>query len=388
MGSPLGIIHVDMDAFYAAVEQLDHPELRGRPVIVGGSAKARGVVSTASYEARAFGVHSAMPTVTARKLCPNGVFLPVRMERYVEFSRRIRAVFGSFTPLVEPLSLDEAFLDVRGSVRLFGGAEAIGRRIKERIREETCLAASVGIASNRFLAKLGSDYDKPDGFCVIRDAEKLAFLAPLPVSRLWGVGPAAAGALNALGAKTIADVRKLPVDLLEEKFGVYGKTIHDLSLGIAGDTVVPDGEAKSVSNETTFAADVKDRDELEGVLLDLAENVAFRLREAGLTARTVTLKVRVRPFKTLTRSETLPRPTDGTMEIYGRTRALLRAHVDPRVQPVRLVGVGTSNFVRAGRAQRELFAPPGRERAAKVDRTVDAIRRKHGDDAIRRGRRL
>jgi DNA polymerase-4 len=388
MSKPPGILHIDMDAFYAAVEQLDHPELRGKPVIVGGSAESRGVVATASYEARPFGVHSAMPTATAKKLCPQGIFVTGRMERYREVSRAIHHIFCHYTPLVEPVSLDEAFLDVRGSARLFGPAEEIGRTIKKRIGEEIHLTASVGVASNRFLAKLGSDFEKPDGFVVIPDEGKAEFLAPLPVAKLWGVGPATEKALHLLGVTTVAQLRGVPLEVLKDEFGSFAEDLRDLSMGVASDEVVPDREAKSISNETTFAADVKDPDELECVLLDLTEEVAFRVREAGFAAKTVTVKIRLHDFKTLSRSRTLPRPTNSTMEIFECARTLLRDNVNPRAQPVRLLGVGTFNFAGEEGVQRELFEPPGREKAAKVDRTVDEIRNKLGDDSIKRGRLL
>jgi len=384
----LSIIHVDMDAFYASVEQLDNPSLKGKPVIVGGSVESRGVVSAASYEARKFGVHSAMPMVRARRLCPHAAFLPVRMARYAEVSRKIREIFFSFTPLVQPISLDEAFLDVAGSRRLFGPAEKIGKLIKERIRRELNLTASVGVASNKFLAKLASDLEKPDGFVVIRDEDRERILAPLPISRLWGVGPATEKELKSLGARTIGDVRSLPLDTLKERFGKYAETLHDLSRGIGGSEVVPDQEAKSISNETTFAEDISDQDMLESVLLDLSEEVAHRLRDAGLAARTVTVKMRFPDFRTITRSRTIPEPSNTTMDIFQTARELFRGNVSPGVQPLRLIGVGTSNFTRQLDRQLDLFDNKRRTKLATLDKTVDRIRKKLGGDSIKRGRLL
>jgi DNA polymerase-4 len=252
------ILHVDMDAFYASVEQRDHPELRGRPVIVGGI-DGRGVVSAASYEARQFGVHSAMPMTTARRLCPDGIILPVRMQHYAQISRQIREIFFSFTPLVEPLSLDEAFLDVHGCEGLFGPAPEIARQIKARIRGQTGLVASVGVAPNKFLAKLASDHGKPDGFVIVLPDCVADFLCPLPVGRLWGVGTKGQKRLHALGIRTIGQLAALPERVLADQFGDSGRHIWRLAHGQDRRSVVPDREAKSISTETTFAHDLGDR---------------------------------------------------------------------------------------------------------------------------------
>jgi DNA polymerase-4 len=291
---------------------------------------------------------------------------------------------------VEPISLDEAFLDVRGSERLFGPAEAIGHTIQRRIRDELRLTASVGVASSKFLAKLASDLEKPSGFTVIRDEEREALLAPLPVTRLWGVGPATAKSLADLGVRTVEQLRRLPDELLQQRFGSYAESLSELAYGRAPGRVTPDREAKSISNETTFAVDITDLDHLECVLLGLTEEVAFRVREACLVARTITVKMRVLPFKTITRSRTLPRPTDGTMETYQCAKELMREYLgaSQSCEPVRLLGVGTSNLVAQENVQRDLFEPPGRAKAGKVDRAVDAIRKKMGDGSIRRGRLL
>jgi DNA polymerase-4 len=295
------ILHVDMDAFYASVEQCDQPELRGRPVIVGGLG-GRGVVSAASYEARIFGVHSAMPMATAKRLCPQGDFLPVRMQRYARISRQIREILLSFTPLVEPLSLDEAFLDVRGCEKLFGPAEEIARRAKDRIRMETGLVASVGVAPNKFLAKLASDHGKPNGLVLLPADKVVEFLTPLPVGRLWGVGAKGEKRLHALGLRTVGQLAALPEALLVSHFGEQGKHLWHLAHGLDDRRVMPDRDAKSISTETTFAHDLADKEALRSCLLELVDHLAGRLRSHGLRARTVDVKIRSADFRTWTRS--------------------------------------------------------------------------------------
>jgi len=379
---PRWIIHVDMDAFYASVEQRDNPELRGKPVIVGGSPEQRGVVSAASYEARKFGVHSAMPSVTARRLCPQGAFLPVRMDRYAEVSCQIRQILLSFTPVIEPLSLDEAFLDVTGSLRLLGSAEAVGRQIKARVREELQLTASVGIAPNKFLAKLASDLRKPDGFVVVREDEKEAFLAPLPVSRVWGVGKVTEAELHKLGVMTIGDLRRLPLSALKGKFGQAAEALHELALGIDEREVVTEAESKSIGSEVTFPVDIADVAELQRTLLRLCEEVGARLRHEGVQGRTVTLKIRFPDFTTITRRVTLPSPTDLTEDLYAQSRQLLEARAGLKGRAVRLVGVSASNLGAKGVQQLPLFPEPRQAKLREVARAVDAIRRKAGDQAI------
>jgi len=382
------IIHADMDAFYASVEQKDQPELKGKPVIVGGSAESRGVVSAASYEARKYGVHSAMPTAIARRLCPDGVFLPVRMVRYQEVSHQIRSIFEQFTPLIEPLSLDEAFLDVTGSTRLFGSAVEIGRKIKAKVREETELTVSVGIAPNMFLAKLASGMCKPDGLLEITEEEKLAFLEPLQVDELWGVGKATAEALREWGIRTVGQLRSIPQSSLEQKLGKAAKTLLELARGEDDREVVPDLEAKSIGSECTFAVDVSDFEALEPVVLEHSEDVSGRLRAAGLQARTVTLKVKLADFTLTTRSETLLEATDRTDIIAGTARALLHGHRKARGRAVRLVGVSVSLLTASTERQLSLFDQTEEEKRRKLDQTVDRIRGKMGEDSIKRARLL
>ena len=317
------ILHVDMDAFYASVEERDDPSLVGKPVIVGGSAEGRGVVAAANYEVRKFGVHSAMASARAKRLCPHAVFIKPRMNHYAEISQQIRTIFEEFTPLVEPLSLDEAFLDATGSESLFGSAANIGRQIKQRIRSELGLVASVGVAPNKFVAKIASDLNKPDGFLVVQPGEVQAFLDPLPVGRLWGVGKVTGQVFDRLGIRTIGQLRQLPIESLNDLFGSSGEHYWRLAHGMDDRQVVPDREAKSISHETTFAEDIADRDVLRAWLTELAEQVARRLRRHALKGRTVELKVRFADFQTITRSLTLPEPTNITQELLQAGAELL-----------------------------------------------------------------
>jgi DNA polymerase IV len=382
--NPLTILHVDMDAFYASVEQRDQPVLRGRPVIVGGLG-GRGVVSAASYEARRFGVHSALPMTTARRLCPHGVFLPVRMQAYAQISRQIRDIFLAFTPLVEPLSLDEAFLDVRGCEGLFGPAPEIARQIKARIKAETGLTASVGVAPNKFLAKLASDHGKPDGFLVLPPDQVEAFLGPLPVSRLWGVGAKGERRLHALGIHTLGQLAALPAKVVSSHFGAAGRHLWQLAQGHDDRAVVPDRDAKSLSTETTFARDLGDRHVLRSWLLDLVDHLASRLRHEGLHARTIEVKIRASDFRTWTRSQVLPEATNLTELLWQSAAEVFERSLARHMLPVRLLGVGASRLVRAGAVQGQLFEANLRARQTALDQTIDAIRGQFGTEAIQRG---
>ena len=310
------ILHCDMDAFYASVEERDRPELVGQPVIVGGSPEKRGVVAAANYVARRYGVHSAMPAATARRLCPHGVFLPPRISYYAEVSRQIREIFERFTPLVEPLSLDEAFLDVTGSEGLFGPAVQIGRKIKQAIREETQLVVSVGVAPNKFLAKIASDLEKPDGFVVVEPDRIQEFLDPLPVERLWGVGRQGSKVFQRLGIRTIGQLRQWPVETLKRHFGSHGEHLWQLAHGIDDRR----GRARAGGQvdlaRDDLRTDIDDQEVLRAWLLDLTEQVGWRLRRHGLRGRVVHLKVRFADFSTITRSQTLPEPTDITEELW------------------------------------------------------------------------
>lgn len=379
------ILHVDLDAFFAAVEQRDRPELRGRPVIVGGGGPGdRGVVSAASYEARRFGVHSAMPLRQAGRLCPTGVFLPVDGRRYQSVSRDVMAILRRFTPLVEPISIDEAFLDVTASAALFGDGATIARRIKDEIQGEIGLTASVGVATTKLVAKIASDLEKPDGLVVVPPGDEAAFLAPLPIARLWGVGPQTANALREYGVRTMGDLASLPRDLLVRRFGKHGSTLAERARGVDPDRVVGEGEAaKSVGHEHTFDVDTSDPETIERTLLAMADGVAGRLRSSGVRAATVTVKIRDSGFRTITRQRTLGEPTDLTEPIFRAALELARAEV--RGIRVRLLGVSASNF--AERGQLALFAAddPRRRRATEA---ADTVRRRYGERAVTRARLL
>ncbi len=374
------IIHVDMDCFFAAVEVKDNPDLAGKPVIVGALPGTRGVVSAASYEARRFGVHSAMPISKAYKLCPKGVYLSPNGKRYMEESDRIMDIFHSFTPLVEPLSLDEAFLDIAGSHRLFGTSEEIGRAIKRTIREETGLVASVGIAPSKFVAKIASDLKKPDGFVVVHEDEVREFLRPLGIRKIWGVGPKTGALLERRGLKIIGDIADFPVEELERMLGRHGRYLHDLANGIDDREVVPSSERKQVSNEHTFDTDTGDMREVERVVLALSDKVAGRLLAKGLEGRTVTLKLRDEAFGTRTRARSLEHPIRAAEDIYRISREMFRAE-DLGGLKVRLIGVGVTGFEEGG--QLSLFDSPDAAQH-KVDRVMADIRRRFGKTAITR----
>ena len=381
------IIHVDMDAFYASVEQRDRPELRGRAVIVGGDPKGRGVVSAASYEARKFGVHSAMPMAQAIRLCPQGIVLPVRMDRYAEVSQVIQSIFERYTPLVEPLSLDEAFLDVTDSRNLFGPAEQIGRQIKRQIREQTQLTASVGIAPNKFLAKLASDLRKPDGFVVITEQNKQEILDPLPVGKIWGVGKVTEGTLQSHGICTIAELRGSTCEELKSIMGNAAEELLRLARGEDDRPVEPDRERKSLSSEQTFATDVCDEAILSSVLLEEVEEVAERLRRHHLKARTITLKLRYGDFRTVTRSETLGEATNLTKPLWESAERVFRRWQIRSARPLRLLGFAASGLEPEQAGQQWLFADPEQERLKRLDQVVDKIRDRYGKRAVHRGHR-
>ncbi|MDZ7843085.1 MAG: DNA polymerase IV [Gammaproteobacteria bacterium] len=373
------IIHVDMDAFYASVEQLDEPAYRGRPVIVGGLGR-RGVVSAASYEARPFGVHSALPMARARRLCPDAVYLAPRMDRYREVSAELFAVFHEFTPLVEGISVDEAWLDVTNSRALFGDIETIGARIKQTIRERTGLTASIGMAPNKFLAKLASDFGKPDGYCRITAAEAPGFLSPLPVGRLWGIGPRAAQRLSDAGIDSIGDLGRAADAMLAQLLGGSAPHFRALARGVDEREVVPGRPEKSISHEQTFDEDLFDLGAMQRKVLALAEGVGTRLRGKHLQGATVTLKVRTGGWRTFTRSRTLARATSSTREIHHTALALLRAwHRDYSREGVRLLGIGVSGLAHAD--QRTMFET----KSSGVDNMLDDIRSRFGRDAIIRG---
>jgi len=378
------IIHLDMDAFFAAVEQRDRPELRGRSVLVGGSPDGRGVVSTASYEARPFGCHSAMPMARAIRLCPDAVVVRPRMDHYLEASRQVFAVLEQFSPLVEPISIDEGFLDVTGSTRLLGSPDTIAADLKRRVRAATDLTASVGVGPNKFIAKLASDSQKPDGLVVVTQDGVRDFLEPLPIARLWGVGKASLPKLEKLGIRTFGDALYLSKDDWRRAFGQQGSRFHELVRGRDDRPVVSDREAKSISHEVTFSIDVTDHDHLRAVVLDQTDHVARRLRRHGLAARTITLKIRSADFTTITRSATVRDPTDETDVLWRLASKLVGAWERSHPPPVRLIGVGASQLSSSGSEQLTLFdEAEGRNRS--LDQAVDTIRDRFGDRAIQRG---
>jgi DNA polymerase IV len=382
------ILHVDMDAFYASVEIREYPELAGKPVIVGGTPEGRGVVAAASYEVRKYGVHSAMPTGKALKLCPQAIVIKPRLSLYAEVSDQIQAVLHRYTPLVEPLSLDEAFLDVAGSTQLFGPAANIARLIKEDIREELRLVASVGVAPNKFLAKLASDLEKPDALVVVDSDGIQGFLDPLPVSRLWGVGRITQQEISELGVQTIGQFRRLPQSEIEARFGRHGASLWELAHGRDERRVVPDREAKSISHETTFATDITSMEALQGRLLDLTDLVGQRLRCHQRVGRTVQLKLRYGDFSTITRSETLDRPTNVTNEIWAAANRLLTDRLPDRTLQVRLIGVGVQQLSPEQQLQPTLFDDVAHEKESEADRVSDSIRSKFGRRALLRGTSL
>ncbi|MBK9384743.1 MAG: DNA polymerase IV [Planctomycetes bacterium] len=381
----LRILHVDMDAFYASVEQRDRPELRGKPVIVGGPPEKRGVVCAASYEVRAYGVRSAMPSARAMRLCPHAIFLPPDFARYTAASRAVMAILRSYTPLVEPLSLDEAFLDVAGSRRLFGAAEVIAGAIKCRIREELALVASVGVARTKFLAKIASDHRKPDGLCIVAAEDELGFLHPLPVERLFGIGPKSAERLRAIGYATIGALASAPREHLQRVLGSFAAQAQELAWARDPRPVVAERRELSHGKERTFERDLVAPEELERRLLYLSREVGFELLEKGLVGRTVVLKVRFADFRTITRSHTLDRATAAGDAIWTTVRELWTEV--PR-QPVRLLGVTMKNLSDEleAPAQAELFAVQDEEARAARERLQRAeleIRRRFGADALR-----
>ena len=374
------ILHIDMDAFFASVEQRDHEEYRGKPVIIGGLGP-RGVVSTASYEARKFGVHSAMPMVTAHRRCPDAIFLPGDHAKYSAVSRQIFSVLARFSPVIEQLSIDEGFLDLTGMERLMADPRAYGEEIKRAVREETGLTASVGVAPNKFLAKLASDMEKPDGLVVIRPEEAERVLAPLPVSRIFGVGKKTEARLSALGFKTIGQLAAADRSRLARALGDrMAAQLIALAHGLDDRPVEPTRAAQSIGREETFDEDIHSREEAERVLLSLSEEVGWRLRREGLSARTVTLKLRFAPFDTYTRQQTFPDPVSFDEDIFSAARALFRAFPVPPGAGIRLLGVSVGGLTEEG----ELSLFDDHEKKEKLYNAIDKIKGKFGEAILTR----
>jgi len=389
---PRVIAHADMDAFYASVEILDNPALRGKPVIVGGRS-GRGVVTSASYEARKFGVRAAMPSGEARRLCPDAIFLPGRMDRYVEISRAVRRVFETFSPIVEPLSLDEAFIDLTGTERLLGAPLGVARKLKQSVLAETGLVVSVGVAPTKMAAKILSDMSKPDGLLLLGPEHVLEFLAPLPVERLWGVGRVTMGRMHEAGIRSVGDLARRDVADLRSRFGSMGTHLQRLACGEDSRTVIADWQRKSYGEENTFEHDQElGAQKLRSTLIAHGEAIAKRLRADSVRARTVVLKLKLaRPlgggrYPMLTRSYTLEHPSDDGAVITRVAIALLdRA---PRGDRIRLAGVHVHNLQRADSSEPGLFdaAPPAPDpKRARLNRALDAVAKKFGDEAITRG---
>jgi DNA polymerase-4 len=383
------VMHVDLDAFYAAIEQRDHPDWRELPVVVGAEPGKRGVVATCSYEARRYGVHSAMPiSEAARRLPPETVYVRPRMDDYARVSRQVMEALETISPVVEKVSIDEAYLDVSGMEQLVGPPEIIGQRVKAAIREAVALTVSVGIGPNRLIAKLASDYRKPDGLTVVVSEQVRKFLDPMPLAMLRGVGVKTAPRLQRMGLKTVGDVRRLSLEELRRHLGALaGTQVHLQAHGIAGDQVYPSSERKSISKETTFAEDIVDPAVLRDTLRWAAQDVGFLARHEGLAGATVTLKIRFRPFETHTRSRTVPVRTASDGVIFQAAWDLFQSE-DWVGKPVRLIGLGLSGWEEQGCVQPDLFgteAPEPHPQDQRLDETLDAIRRKFGKGYLQRG---
>jgi len=373
-------MHIDMDAFFASVEQRDRPELRGKPVLVGHDGP-RGVVAAASYESRQFGCHSAQPMVVAKRRCPHAVVVPVRGGHYRDVSKQMFAILDAFSPVIEPLSVDEAFLDLSGTERALGRAEDVARELKGRIRQELNLTASIGLAPNKFLAKLASDLNKPDGLTIIGADDIDRVLPPLPVTRIWGIGRVTAEKLASRGIKTIADLRAMPMEWMQRRFGADAKRYWKLARGIDNRRVVPDREAKSIGHEQTFTTDIADPDEVKRILFGQVQQVARRLRQHQVVAKGIAIKVRFGDFQTITRSATLDAATNVTNELWHIAQKLFD---NWPFQPVRLIGISADRLSRDD-PQGHLFADHEHDRQKEIDRVSDQIRDRFGKTAIGRG---
>lgn len=377
------IVHIDMDAFFAAIEQRDDPRLRAQPVIIGADHKngtGRGVVSTCSYEARAYGIHSAMPISKAYRCCPHGIFMRPRMDVYIRESARLNDIFYLFTPDIEKISIDEAFLDITGTAHLHGSAENLCRNLKKTLREKVGLKASIGLAPSKYIAKIASDLQKPDGLVIVRSEEVQDFLRPLAVKKIWGIGPKTVPRLLACGIYTIEDIQRWTRKQLKSSFGSFGDYLYDVSRGTVSDILNHDQTVKSISHEHTFIKDTDDDHEIRNILINLCEKVSFRLRAELLKGKTITLKIRVEGFKTYTRSMTCPNFTNYVEDIYSAIYNLY-SHFDRAGKKVRLVGVKISNFSDP-KVQDDLFNQASDKRKEQVYKAIDRIKSKYGNDSI------
>ncbi len=378
-------MHVDLDAFFVSVEQVDNPELKGKPVVVGGKPDRRGVVAAASYEARAFGLHSGMPLTMASRLCPEAIFIEGSFAKYRRASQGFMAILADFSPYLEPGGIDEAYLDVTGFESLHGSIHQMALAIKQRVKDELGLQASIGIASGKVVAKVASDFSKPDGLLEVAAGEERSFLAPLPIVKLPGVGKKTERVLKGLGITTIGKLADKPLSTLKSRFGVYGVLLHRYARGIDEREIAPPAEAKSMSRETTFAEDTADRSFLKATLRYLSERVGNELRERGRQTRRVTLKLRYADFTTITRSRTLIRSADTDQSIFDTGVDLLRQALIQEKQPVRLIGIGVSNLTE-GRQLSMLDSTE--QRLQQLNKAIDRIRSKYGFTAIQTGRTM
>ncbi len=380
------IMHIDLDAFFVSVEQALNPELRGKPVVVGGKPDRRGVVAAASYEARAFGLHSGMPLVTAVRLCPQAIFIEGNYHRYSEASRKFMAILADFSPFLEPVGIDEAYLDVTGFESLHGTIRQMALKIKKRVKDELGLVASIGIASCKIVAKVASDHSKPDGLIEVPAGQEADFFTPLPIGKLPGIGKKTEQVLKGLGIATLGELAKISPSALKNRFGTFGEELPRLAKGIDDRAVLPPAEAKSISRETTFPRDTSDRDFLMATLRYLAERVGAELREHNKQARCISIKLRYDDFTTITRRRTLPQPTDADQVIFQTGAEFLRAALTADKRAVRLIGTGVSRLNEPAR-QLSLLEITDR-RLEKLNRAIDRIRDKYGFTAIQTGRTL
>jgi len=380
------IMHVDLDAFFVSVEQVEKPELKGKPVVVGGRPDRRGVVAAASYEARAFGLHSGMPLITASRLCPQATFIEGNFAKYRRASQKFIAILADFSPYLEPMGLDEAYLDVTGFESLHGSIRQMALAIKQRIEDELRLCASIGIAGCKIVAKVASDLSKPDGLIEVSAGGERSFLTSLPIAKLPGIGTKTERTLKSLGITTIGKLSVTPLSVLQSHFGASGEMLHRFSNGIDDSRVAPPGEAKSISRETTFGQDVDDRSRLEATLSYLSERVGSTLRQQGKQARSVTLKLRYSDFTTITRSHTLSRASDTDQAIFATGRQLLQKTLSAAKQPIRLIGIGVSNLTEPGSQLGMLDSSA--QKLGQLNRAIDRIRKKYGFSAIQTGRTM
>ena len=383
---PRRIMHIDLDAFFVSVEQVLNPELKGKPVVVGGQPDRRGVVAASSYEARAYGVHSAMPLLTASRLCPQAVFIEGNYKRYRQASEKFMVILADFSPYLEPLGIDEAYLDVTGFESLHGSIRKMAEKIKQRVKDELGICASIGIASSKVVAKVASDLSKPDGLLEVPTGEERAFLAPLPVAKLPGIGKKSERVLKGLGVSTIGQLASLSFKELESHFGAWGKLLHNHANGIGDDRVEPPAAAKSTSRETTFTRDTRNSSFLRATLRYLSERVGSDLRQKGKLARCVTLKLRYADFTTITRQQTLPKPADIDQTIFETGLKLLKNELSSGKQAVRLIGIGVTNLAEVGK-QPDMLDQTG-QRLEQLNAAIDRIRKKYGFTAIQTGRTL